>query len=171
MTFITVYGRVYCRFGRSQNAGVNSTCTLAPSPAASPCTRCRWPLGGMHARRLAKFAEATVGQLANLGRDALEPPLVIDHAVIDWDGVALLLVHIPEQAVKPAHRRGKSIEHAWVRSGGTTRKASRQEIGAMLMNSRRISHALWRNCRRARPAAVRGAAKKAFARHSPSRSL
>ena len=90
----------------------------------------------MHARRLAKFAEATVGRLANPGRDALEPPLVIDHAVIDWDGVALLPVHIPEQAVKPAHRRGKSIEPAWGRSGGTTRKASRQETGAMPMNSR-----------------------------------
>lgn len=80
--------------------------------------------------------EATVGQLANLGRDALEPPIVIDHAAIDWDGVTLLVVHIPEQSVKPVHRRGKSIEHAWVRSGGTTRKASRQEVGAMLMNSR-----------------------------------
>lgn len=80
--------------------------------------------------------EAAVGQLANLGRDALEPPIVIDHAAIDWDGVSLLVVHIPEQTVKPVHRRGKSVEHAWVRSGGTTRKASRQEIGAMLMNSR-----------------------------------
>lgn len=80
--------------------------------------------------------DAIVGQLANLGRDALEPPIVIDHAAIDWDGVSLLVVHIPEQLVKPVHRRGKSIEHAWVRSGGTTRKASRQEIGAMLMNSR-----------------------------------
>jgi len=80
--------------------------------------------------------EATVGQLANLGRDALEPPIVIDHAAIDWNGVSLLVVHIPEQPVKPVHRRGKSIEHTWIRSGGTTRKASRQEIGAMLMNSR-----------------------------------
>ncbi len=80
--------------------------------------------------------ETSVNQLANLGRDALEPPIAIDHAVVDWEGVPLLLVHIPEQPVKPVHRRGKSIEHAWVRSGGTTRKASRQEIGAMLTNSR-----------------------------------
>lgn len=80
--------------------------------------------------------ETIINQLANLGRDALEPPIAIDHAVVDWDGVPLLLVHIPEQRVKPVHRRGKSIEHAWVRSGGTTRKASRQEIGAMLTNSR-----------------------------------
>ena len=80
--------------------------------------------------------ETIVGQLASLGRDALEPPIVIDHAVVDWEGAALLVVHVPEQPVKPVHRRGKSIEFAWVRSGGTTRKASRQEVGAMLMNSR-----------------------------------
>lgn len=73
--------------------------------------------------------------LANLGRDAVDPPLALDHAVVDFKGVPLLLVHIPEQAVKPAHRRGKTIEESWVRSGGTTRKASRQEVGALMLNS------------------------------------
>ena len=80
--------------------------------------------------------EKIVGQLANLGRDALEPPIVIDHAIVERKAVSLLLIRIPEQAIRPVHRRGKSIEHAWVRSGGTTRRASRQEIGAMMMNSR-----------------------------------
>lgn len=76
-----------------------------------------------------------VNTLANLGRDAVEPPLALDHAVVDFKGVPLLLVHIPEQGVKPAHRRGKTIEETWVRSGGTTRKASRQEVGALMLNS------------------------------------
>lgn len=73
--------------------------------------------------------------LANVGRDAVEPPLAIDHAVVEFRDVPILLVHIPEQANKPAHRRGKSIEETWVRSGGTTRKASRQEVGALMLNS------------------------------------
>lgn len=73
--------------------------------------------------------------LANLGRDAVEPPLVIDHAIVEFRGTPVLLVSIPEQRNKPAHRRGKSIEEAWVRSGGTTRKASRQEVGALMLNS------------------------------------
>ncbi len=73
--------------------------------------------------------------LANLGRDAIEPPLVIDHAVVEFRGEPILLVHVPEQANKPAHRRGKSIEESWVRSGGTTRKASRHEVGALMLNS------------------------------------
>ena len=73
--------------------------------------------------------------LANLGRDAVEPPLAIDHAVVTYRDVAVLLVHVPEQPSKPVHRRGKSIEESWIRSGGTTRKASRQDVGGMLMNS------------------------------------
>lgn len=73
--------------------------------------------------------------LSNLGRDAVEPPLALDHAVVDFKGTPLLLVHVPEQAVKPVHRRGKSIEESWVRSSGTTRKASRQEVGALMLNS------------------------------------
>ena len=77
----------------------------------------------------------TVNTLANLGRDAVEPPLVIDHAVVDYRGVALLLVYISEQSNKPVHRRGKTIEEAWIRSGGTTRKASRQDVGGLMLNS------------------------------------
>ena len=77
----------------------------------------------------------TVNALANLGREAVEPPLAIDNAVVDFRGVALLIVYVPEQSNKPLHRRGKSIEEAWIRSGGTTRKASRQEVGGLMQNS------------------------------------
>ena len=80
--------------------------------------------------------EQIVGTLANLGREAIEPPLALDHAVVDQTPeAAILLVRIPESGVKPAHRRGKSVEETWIRSAGTTRKASRQEIGALMMNS------------------------------------
>lgn len=76
-----------------------------------------------------------INTLANLGREGVEPPLVVDHAVVDYQGVALLFVHIGEHANKPVHRRGKSIEEAWLRSGGTTRKASRQEVGGLMLNN------------------------------------
>lgn len=79
--------------------------------------------------------EAIVSRLTNLGRDAVEPPLVLDHAVATREGISLLFLHIKEQPNKPAHRRGKSIEEAWIRSGGTTRKASRSEIGALMLHS------------------------------------
>jgi len=79
---------------------------------------------GVNAEETARI----VATLTNLGRDAVEPALALDHAVVNYgDSVPLLLVRIPEHAIKPAHRRGKSVEEAWIRSGGTTRKASRQE--------------------------------------------
>ncbi|MBY0579811.1 MAG: putative DNA binding domain-containing protein [Burkholderiales bacterium] len=88
-------------------------------------------LAGVRQEQVAQI----VNTLANLGRDAVEPALAIDHAVVDFREVPLLFVHIPEQRNKPVHRRGKSIEEAWIRSGGTTRKASRQEIGGLMLNS------------------------------------
>lgn len=84
----------------------------------------------------AATVEETVKQLANLGREALEPPVALDHAVESYRAERLLFVHVPESAVKPVHLRGKSLEHAFIRSGGTTRLASRQEIGTMMLHSR-----------------------------------
>ena len=74
--------------------------------------------------------------LANLARDALDPPLLLDHAVESFDGVRLLFVHVQESSVMPVHLRGKDIEHAFIRSAGTTRKASRQEVATLMLHSR-----------------------------------
>ncbi len=79
--------------------------------------------------------QGIVNTLANLGRDAVEPALAIDHAVVDFEGVPLLCIQVPEHANRPVHRRGKSIEESWVRSGGTTRKISRQELAGLLLGS------------------------------------
>ena len=69
-------------------------------------------------------ADRIVNQVANLGRDGIEPPLTIDHAITMWRDVPLLLVWIMESSEKPVHLRGKPLDHAWIRSGGTTRTAS-----------------------------------------------
>ena len=80
--------------------------------------------------------EETINQLANLGRDALEPQIALDHSIETFQGVRVLFVHVTESTVKPVHLRGKDLAHSFIRSGGTTRVASRQEIGHMMMNSR-----------------------------------
>lgn len=80
--------------------------------------------------------EETVNHLANLGRMALEPPVMIDHSVESFETARLLFVFVPESGEKPVHLRAKGIEDAFIRSGGTTRKASRQEVGNMMLNSR-----------------------------------
>ena len=83
-----------------------------------------------------RTVESTVSQLANLGRAGLDPPVALDHAVEDYESVRLLFVHVPESAVKPVHLRGTGLDEAFIRSGGTTRRASRQEIGTLMLNSR-----------------------------------
>lgn len=89
-----------------------------------------------HLETVDQESVATIANtLANLGREAVEPPLVIDHSVVEFRNVSILMVSIPEQRNKPVHRRGKSVEEAWIRSGGTTRKASRQDVGALMLNS------------------------------------
>ena len=80
--------------------------------------------------------EKAVNQLANLGREALEPPIILEHAVINIEGVPLLCVHIPESPTKPVHLRGKPMDQAFIRSGATTRIASRPEIGNLMLHSR-----------------------------------
>lgn len=80
--------------------------------------------------------ERIANQLANIGRDALEPPLALDHAVVEFEGVHLLLVYIPEQSHKPVHRRGRPLDESYIRSLATTRPASRQEVGLLMMHSR-----------------------------------
>jgi len=81
-------------------------------------------------------AKTIVAQIANLGREALEPPITRDHAIVEFHSTSLLFVLVKESKSKPVHLRGKSLEHCYVRSGGTTRAASRQEVGALLLNSR-----------------------------------
>lgn len=80
--------------------------------------------------------EQVINQLANLGRQAIEPPLALDHAIEDYANVRLLFIYVTESPVKPVHLRGRGMEHAYIRSGGTTRVASRQEIGTLMLHSR-----------------------------------
>jgi predicted HTH transcriptional regulator len=80
--------------------------------------------------------EVAINQLANLGRDAVEPSLQIDHLGMDFNGHPILFVYIPESAIKPVHRKGRPESESHIRSGGTTRTASRQEIGSMMLQSK-----------------------------------
>ena len=80
---------------------------------------------------------SALNHLANVGRQSVEPPIGLDHAIMEYDGCQLLFVHIPEGSVKPVHLRNH-MEEAFIRSCGTTRKASRQEIAMLLLNSKML---------------------------------
>jgi ATP-dependent DNA helicase RecG len=80
--------------------------------------------------------DEVIKRLSNLCRDGVNPLVVIEHSVEEFKGNHVLLVHVKESAVKPVHLKGKSIEESYIRSGSTTRKASRQEIGGLMLNSK-----------------------------------
>lgn len=81
-------------------------------------------------------AEFVVQKLSSLCRDTVSPLVSIDHGIATYMGYPLLFVLIKESAVKPVHFSSGTIEDAYIRSGGTSRKASRQEIGSLLLNSK-----------------------------------
>lgn len=81
-------------------------------------------------------ANAIVEKLSQLGRDALDPLVSIDHAIETYQGKHLLFIHIRESAIKPVHLKSKTIEDCFVRTGGCTQKASRHEVGALMLNSK-----------------------------------
>lgn len=83
-------------------------------------------------------ADNIVERLSSLCRDAVDPLVRLDHVVEDYLGVPLLFIQIQESAIKPVQLAGKgnTIEDCFIRSGGSTRRASRQEIGGLMLNSK-----------------------------------
>lgn len=81
-------------------------------------------------------ATAIIEKLSNLGRDAVSPVIKIDHSIELYKNVPLLFVYIGECQAKPVHIKNGSIEDTYIRSGGSTRKASRQEVGGLMLNSK-----------------------------------
>lgn len=81
-------------------------------------------------------ANSIIERLASLCRDGVNPLIKIDHSIETFREKELLFVYIQESAIKPVHLIHKTIEDSFIRSGGTTRKASRQEVGALMLNSK-----------------------------------
>ncbi len=85
-----------------------------------------------------------VERLASIARESLVPEVALDHAIITYQEIPLLLVWVKESSNKPVQLTGKSIEESFVRVGGTTRKASRQELGTLMLNSKPL---IWETLR------------------------
>ncbi len=82
--------------------------------------------------------EQVVQRLSSICRDSLFPVITIDHTIQTYEGVSLLFVYVKESSIKPVHLKGGTMEDAFIRSGGTTRQASRQELGGLMLNSKTL---------------------------------
>lgn len=81
-------------------------------------------------------ANLIVERLSSIGRDSLEPNVSLDHSIETFKEKEILIVFIRESAIKPVYLKTKTIEDTFVRTGGCTQKASRQEVGGLLLNSK-----------------------------------
>ena len=95
------------------------------------------PTGNIHGISKSDI-EGIIRKLANIVRDGLEPPQRIDHFVDTLSEHPILMIHVPESQQKPVALRGKGIEFSYIRSGGQTRKMSRQEIANAVLLSRQV---------------------------------
>jgi len=79
--------------------------------------------------------EQVIQRLGQIARNGVEPPVELDHTVIEHRGHPVLLIRIPEHPSPPVHLRGKDIFHSYIRSAGSTEKMSRQEIAQAIAHS------------------------------------
>lgn len=83
-------------------------------------------------------ARKVCGKLANIGRDGLEPKIGVDFHSLSFRKKSLLVVRVRESVEKPVYKRGGSLDDSFIRSSGTTRKMSTQEIRVALIGSRSL---------------------------------
>ena len=81
-------------------------------------------------------AVSIIKKLSNLCRDGVNPLVIIDHHFEEFQDKTILIIYVNESAVKPVYLAHKTIEESYIRSGSSTRKASRQEIGGLMLNSK-----------------------------------
>ncbi len=83
--------------------------------------------------------EQIVIRLDNIAQNRMCSPVQIEHAVMEYEGHALLFFHIPEYREKPMHLRGTDIYDCYTRSAGHTVRMSRQQVRHAIADSEGIA--------------------------------
>jgi len=84
-------------------------------------------------------ADEIIKTLGNIALNNLSQSIQIQHNTTEYNGNALLFIHIPEQTEKPVYLRGKTIYDSYRRSAGQTVKMSKEAVKFMISASHGIS--------------------------------
>jgi predicted HTH transcriptional regulator len=76
--------------------------------------------------------------LGNIAKNNLVYAIKIEHAVMEYNGHALLFIHIPEQSEKPVHLKGQDLYNSYCRSAGQTVKMSQNQVKDLISISKGI---------------------------------
>src|SRR3989338_4361879 len=73
--------------------------------------------------------------LGNIARQNLIPPIVLDHAITEFQGKNLLFIKIGEAQDKPIYLRSGSVFDSYTRSAGQTRRMDKIEVANLIAKS------------------------------------
>jgi len=80
-------------------------------------------------------------KITNIAREGAEPKISVEFEDDIKDEKRILFAYVKESIKKPVHLKGKGIiEGAYIRVGGSTRKASQEEVANMLLYSHIITY-------------------------------
>ncbi|MDR1021847.1 MAG: putative DNA binding domain-containing protein [Prevotellaceae bacterium] len=82
--------------------------------------------------------DEAIVKLGNIARHNLIPPVLLEHATLDFNGSLLLFIHIPENTERPVYMRNGTIYDSYRRSAGQTVKMSRQEVKQLIAESQKL---------------------------------
>ena len=74
-------------------------------------------------------------RLGNIARDGVVPPVALDHAIVRYKEIELLIIYIPESHEGPVAIRGGTVYDSYVRSTGQTRRMTRSEVARAIAAS------------------------------------
>ena len=88
-----------------------------------------------------------VRRIGNISSDNLNPTLSVEHAILDYEGINLLFIYIPECHSKPVSVKGGTFYDSYERSAAQTRRMSRRTVELHLANAHGYSFELQEACR------------------------
>jgi predicted HTH transcriptional regulator len=83
-------------------------------------------------------AERIISLLGNIAKNNLSSSISIEHSIMEFQGANLLFIHIPEQADRPIHLRGKDLYDCYTRSAGQTVKMNKKQVQILISQTRGI---------------------------------
>ncbi|MHA4809216.1 ATP-binding protein [Flavitalea flava] len=84
-------------------------------------------------------ANDIIQKLGNIARNNLAQPVTVDHIIASYNGHSILVVHFPENPIKPVYLRGGTVYDSYKRSAGQTVKMSSMEVATLIANSNNVS--------------------------------
>jgi predicted HTH transcriptional regulator len=94
---------------------------------------------GSHFSLKKEEADNILKLIGNIALNNLSQAIKVEHAILEFEGDALLFIYIPEQVEKPVYLRGKDFLNCYCRSAGQTVKMSQSQVKSLIARTQGIT--------------------------------